>query len=222
MDDTPFFTFDINKFDEHGIASLKKFEKNNFNVEKILDSASTLLHLGAIKNYIQSQFNDPSDEFVKIIGKNVYSGKLMASVIEEFRPLIKRAIDQLMREWANERIKSALDDPKADEIELNEDVNDDIETTESEILGFNIVRAIASSEVSPNNINMRDAKSYCAILFYNNNRKPICRLHFNGKSKKYISIFENKIETKYEINEIEDIYKYSDMIRKCVKSYLND
>jgi len=48
--------------------------------------------------------------------------------------------------------------------------------------GFNIVRAIAVSEVAPERIALRDAKVYCAILLDDNNRKPLIRLHLNGKS----------------------------------------
>ena len=36
---------------------------------------------------------------------------------------------------------------------------------------------------------MRDVQSYCGILLDDNNRKPICRLHFNG-SKKYVTLFD--------------------------------
>jgi hypothetical protein len=65
-------------------------------------------------------------------------------------------------------------------------------TTADEISGFHIIQAIASRLVSPNRIVMRDAKSYCAILLDDNNRKTIARLHFNGLTAKYLGLFSGK------------------------------
>ncbi len=56
-----------------------------------------------------------------------------------------------------------------------------VETTEEEIEGFYIVKAIVRSAVKADRVVMRDAKSYCAILLDDNNRRPLIRLHFNSK-----------------------------------------
>ena len=82
------------------------------------------------------------------------------------------------------------------------------------------MRAILCNTVDIERVTLRDAQSYCAILFDNNNRKPICRLHFNG-GKKYVETFdENKVGTKHQITSLNDIYKLSDEIIATVKSYL--
>jgi hypothetical protein len=66
----------------------------------------------------------------------------------------------------------------------------------------------------------RDAMSYFAIFFDDNNRKPICRLYLNG-NKKYIATFDKeKKEIKNPIESLDDIYKYSDVLRDTVKQYL--
>ena len=47
------------------------------------------------------------------------------------------------------------------------------------------------------------------ILLDDNNRKPICRLHFNA-GQKYIGLFDrDKKETRHPINDVIDIYKFS-------------
>jgi hypothetical protein len=67
---------------------------------------------------------------------------------------------------------------------------------------------------------MRDAQSYCAILFDDNNRKPICRLHFNG-SKKYVETFDaDKVGTKHQVTTLNDIYKLSKELLSTVKNYM--
>ena len=68
-------------------------------------------------------------------------------------------------------------------------------TTDEEVEGFQIVRAIVCSEVPVSRVVARDTQTYFGILLDDNNRKPIARLWFN-RSKKYLGIFdENKRET---------------------------
>jgi hypothetical protein len=70
------------------------------------------------------------------------------------------------------------------------------------------------------NIVMRDAQSYCAILFDDNNRKPICRLRFNNLSKLMLGIFSEKEEEKISLVDISDIYKYAEQLKATAISYL--
>ena len=86
---------------------------------------------------------------------------------------------------------------------------------------FRIVRAILCEVIDPKRIVMRDAKSYCAILFDDNNRKPICRLRFNSLSKMSIGLFNDKEENIINIDDLSVIYKYGDQLKKTATSYLN-
>ncbi|MBZ4365117.1 restriction endonuclease, partial [Mycobacterium tuberculosis] len=70
-----------------------------------------------------------------------------------------------------------------------EETQEEIITTAEELSAFNIVRAIVCNQVDMSRVSYRDAKSYCAILLDNNNRKTIARLHFN-RSQKYIGILD--------------------------------
>lgn len=69
-------------------------------------------------------------------------------------------------------------------------------------------------------ITFRDAQSYFAIFADDNNRKPICRLHFNRTSK-WIGIFDDeKNEAKFPIESLDDIYNYSEELRNATTKYL--
>lgn len=96
--------------------------------------------------------------------------------------------------------------------------NDGIITTEEEIEGFNIVKAILREIIDVKRVTMRDTKSYCGILLDDNNRKPLCRLHFNS-SKKYIGIFSQKKEQRLEIGSVDEIFKYAEQIKSAVVEY---
>ena len=62
MDETPFLEIDILDLREQQIQELKKFCKNNFDLDKIIDTASDLKYLGLIRNVIKDTFSNPSDD----------------------------------------------------------------------------------------------------------------------------------------------------------------
>ncbi len=81
------------------------------------------------------------------------------------------------------------------------------------------MKAIACGETKPQRITHRDAKSYFAVLLDDNNRKPIARLHFNGRQKYLGLLDENKAETRHPIDELDEIYVYANSIREAVVRY---
>lgn len=94
----------------------------------------------------------------------------------------------------------------------SEALEDGVITTQEEISGFHIVQAIASKLVDPKRIVIRDAKSYCAILLDDNNRKTIARLHFNGLTSKYFGTFSGKEEQRHLISDLTQIYQFAPQI----------
>jgi len=95
-----------------------------------------------------------------------------------------------------------------------------IVTTEEEIEGFYIVKAIVREVVDAKRVFMRDTIRYCGILLDDTNRKPICRLWFNSPENKYLGIFdENKQEAKHGIADVNDIYKFADELKKRAQAY---
>jgi DNA-directed RNA polymerase omega subunit len=118
-----------------------------------------------------------------------------------------------IREGKEEEIKGEIEKVK----EKEEDTG--IVTTEDETEGYNIVKAIVREVVDVKRVYMRDTKSYCGILFDDNNRKPICRLHFNTPQKS-ISLFTQKEEERVSIDSVDDIFKYSERLKEKVKEYL--
>jgi len=140
-------------------------------------------------------------------------------VRDRFQAVIVQAIGNLIREGVNERLENAMshavEDTEADD--GPPEAPGAIETTQVEIDGFNIVRAICSKHVAPERIVMRDAKSYCAILLDDNNRKTIARLHFNSPTARYLGVFVGKDEERRPVAGPVDIYQHSDAIAERVK-----
>jgi hypothetical protein len=129
----------------------------------------------------------------------------------------------LINDTISERLKSALNQEKQKDVqeaikieEAQENPASNIVTTEEELEGFYIVKSILRQTVDAKRITYRDAQSYFAILLDDNNRKTICRLHLNSK-KSLVILDENKKEAKHEINGIDEIFKYSEILIKTVE-----
>jgi predicted type IV restriction endonuclease len=226
MDDKPFLELNLLKINKNLILELKKFQKENFDLEEIISSASDLKYTKLIKGVLSTDLKEPSDKFVKYITDQVYSGRVTSKILTQFKDLVAISSKQVVNELINDRLQSAIKEEEEEKVkdeleeaQIEELEDDGIETTEEEWEAFRIIRAIARRKVSANRIAIRDTKSYCGILLDDNNRKPICRLHFNGPNK-YIGTFgASKDETKHKIESIEEIYSHQDFILNAIENY---
>jgi predicted type IV restriction endonuclease len=237
MDAKPFLVLDLEDIDDAVLPELRKLTKEVFDLDSIISAAEELKYLGQIKRAMAAQFKEPDDEWVKLFTTRVYEGSFTQKVREQFRILVAKAASQFVKDQVNERLKSALYSnlPKQDaeppsEILESEgaalsdvDRDTEVETTLEELTGYQIVKAIACSEVKPQRIAGRDALSYFAVILDDNNRKPIARLHFNGKARKYLGTFDaDKTETRHLIDSLDDIYLHADLIRDAVRFFGGD
>ncbi|MFN3353498.1 MAG: type I restriction endonuclease [Brevundimonas sp.] len=214
MDDKPFFTFSMDAIRPNDVKTLEKFSKQAFDIEQIVQEAGNLKIQSLIRKELEREFAEPSDDFVRILAARVHEGRLTQHVREQFGKMISSTIANYVRDKVNERLSSALNASQpatADEPVMlqGEDV---IVTTPEEISGFHIIQAIASKVTDPKRVVMRDAKSYCAILLDDNNRKSLARLHFNGISTKYVGTFSGKEETRHLIGDLTEIYQLASKI----------
>ena len=92
-------------------------------------------------------------------------------------------------------------------------------TTDEEMQGFYIVKAILRQHVDPRRIVSRDTQSYFGILLDDNNRKPLARLHFN-RGQKYLGLFnEERQEERVPITDLNEIYARADDLTRVLAFY---
>lgn len=155
---------------------------------------------------------------------------LTQKVRESFQNLTKKAASQYINDQVNERLKSAITGITPAVVEAPTEIQqseDDEQKDESEIIttleeleGFHIVKAITRAVLEAPRITHRDTKSYCGILVDDNNRKPLCRLHFN-RTQKYIGLFDlEKNETRHPISTVDDIYSFADILKATAALYI--
>lgn len=232
MDEKPFLELDLLDIDEHVVPELAKLTKVAFDVESIISAAGELKFIGQIKRLIASEFATPSDDFVRFIASHVYDGTITQKVREQFAELTKKATAQYLSDQVNERLKSAISGtkpatsattdspPEAGSEGAKDEPEDKVNTTIEEMEGFHIVKAIVRSAVDVKRIAMRDTQSYCGVLLDDNNRKPICRLHFNRGQKYFGTFDQEKNETRNPIESVDDIYSFAEQLRSTVGYYL--
>jgi hypothetical protein len=169
---------------------------------------------------LKEEMEKPSEDFVKLICADCHEGRITQKVIVQYKGLIQSAAKELKKEHVND-LMTAIEEEneKRSAASLMSTVGG-IETTEEEIFGHRIVQAICAKVASVDRIHLRDSKTYCAIIFDDNNRKPLMRMYFNG-NKKAISYFDKeRNEVKMPVEHVSDIYKYEDFIRETAQAYL--
>lgn len=232
MDEKPFLELDLLDIDEHAVPELVKLTKSAFDVDSIINSAGELKYVSQIKKEIAAQFSKPEDDFIKFFASRVYDGMITQKVREQFAELTRKAVAQFLSDQVNDRLKSAMSgaiqpsyataasasiEPPAEQ--QGESAEDKVMTTLEELEGYHIVKAIVRSVVDAKRIVQRDTQSYFGILLDDNNRKPICRLHFN-RLQKYIGIFDQeKNETRHPISSLDDIYEFADQLKTTINFY---
>lgn len=225
MDLQPFFEFDMScDVESIDYKELFKFHKQRFNIDDIRRTAEILKNSNAIMQTMLEEFASPSGDFVTMIFKKIYPKSIFTKSQREcFTPLVKSAIDQII----NSKVKDNLDIALQKTESIRESANvlheslsgKDIETTQIEIDGYNIIRAFASEVVSVDRVIMRDAKTYCAILFDDNNRRPIIRFYFNNPNKLYVLLFDCQEPEKVNINDVNELFKLKKRILATIAKY---
>ncbi|MBO9620204.1 MAG: type I restriction enzyme HsdR N-terminal domain-containing protein [Niabella sp.] len=229
MDDKPFFTLDLSDLKDSGIKILEKFTKKDYDLESILDSAEALKYIKAIRNEFEKELKEPSDELVKLLVNRFFEKTLTASRLTTFKEYTRRALSNSISESINFRLKNALSinekttsKPEVKDIEPIDENGEGLKfvTTEEEIEGSQIVKAILREKVPASRIAFRDTQSYFGILLDDNNRKPLARLHFNF-SKKYLELFHKGKDSgeRKLLASLDDIYQYKKELLGTVDNY---
>lgn len=242
MDDVPFLEFNLEKIRETQIEEVKKFCKENFDLDNILSSASELKYMSEVKKVIRAEFAEPSPELVKLLTKRVYEGIVTQKVLDQFTDIVARALQSHINDVMSEKLGIAIkateaagapiqasavppasdqNEAKGEEPQKEDDKASKINTTEEEMEGYYIVKSIVCEIIAPERVTHRDSQSYFAIFADDNNRRPICRLHFNNPNNKRIGfVDENRNELMENIERVDDIYRFKQQLIEAAKRYV--
>jgi len=234
MDVKPFLVFNMLELRDNLIFEIAKFRKTVFDVDNVLTTASELKYTGEIKQFLNEQWEEPNEEFIKFIINEVYQGVKTKKVIDNFRDIVKKSLIQFLNERVSDKLQKALNSSEnnentlaSDEVVItnnqetqeksNEQVIDEIVTTEEEIEGYVLVKLLLKDVIETKRFYYRDNKSYFNILIDDSIRKWICRLGLNT-SNKYVQ-FNDDDKTTFKINDVNELILYKDKLIEVASKF---
>lgn len=234
MDEKPFLEIDILNPKEAKIAELKKFHKSNFNLDEIFSTASELKYSNEFKNIFASELQNPTEDFTKLFLNRTYTGRQTQSVVEKFKPILKKALNNYVNELMNDKIKAALNtnedneqlqniensEAEVNEVEEEQNKELNIVTTDEELEAYFIIKNMLKDIVPMTDITYRDTVTYINILYKDNGRKWICRLILKENKKVLILPTPDKNKEKYIINDIYELESYKDKFIDILNRYI--
>lgn len=237
MDEDPFLTINILDVRDNQVPELKKFCKSVFDIDSIFSTASELKYAHEFKSIFTAQLEEPSDDFLRFFLQGCYSGPKTQNVLEKFRPILRKALNDLISEMMNDKIKVALggsggsvsiSEPKPAEEAAASVVDEESEvkrtpnivTTEEELEAYFIIKNLLNGVTDIHNITYKDTESYINILYKANTRKWICRLRLTNNVKSLILPDESKREIKYPLKDIYDLSQYKEQLIAVLQRYV--
>ena len=227
MDLTPFMEVNVLDIKENIVAELKRFHRDQLDLNTVFNAASELKYSTAIKQFLAEQTNAPSDDFINFVVSHVYNGRKTSNVLEKFKPIVKRSFAQYLNDVMNDRFKSMLNASEDDKAKVEEKTDEDaasetdvspINTTADEIEAFIIIKALLHDVVDASRLYYKDTQSYFGVLLDNKVNRWICRLQMDGRKKNIIihTSAEGKDE-KIVLNGTNDLYRLKDKLQDALK-----
>ena len=188
LDSKPFFEFDLLNINDSDIKILNYFSKSE-DINNARQIAEELKKRKDLRKKIEELLEDPPKDFVKFMAKQVGVSFVGESVVKEYTSLIRDVIDEY----------------------ISDKTNKNLNPTNIELEGYYIVKTLLKDIACSGKISFKKTDNSIIIFYNDSNEKPICSLYLNDIIK-YIGLFQKDVEKKIVINEIDDIYKYSDKI----------
>ena len=203
MDETPFLDANLLTCSEADIEALALLSKERFSPEDVRAAAAPYRQQREARSSIRdllltsALWND-----IEYLG-GIANSKQRREAAAEFA--------EWMQQEVGEIVESIAEDGSP--------FDDGLILTNDEYDAYLIVRGIVHGTVEPHRVAYRDGRSYFSVLIDDNNRKPVCRLHFNGRIKHVGTFDEDKQETKHPIEDLDDIFNLAARLRRTARRY---
>lgn len=223
LDNDPFFICNFNAVDR-GIDILAKFAKPVFYAESIREYATELKYTAKIADFLSKELDIRNgiltESLIRWIlsSEKMYDGRITANVVERFEPIAREALHRVIRKIVRRSVAlidegvTTEDSPEADvefkdqvaEPQLEQHTSEDkpdnsrrqIVTTEEELAGFNLVKAMfekspfaestiydpAARKDTSIEVQYKDTTAYFNI-YLNKSSWWVLRLSLDSKSK---------------------------------------
>ena len=235
MDSAPFLVVNLLSLKDSVIPYLQHFEKSAFNVATLTAKANELRYHDQIKQFLAKQLTSPTDGFITFVMSDIYKGRKTQRVIEDFRPLVKRAFTQLINDKANERLKSAMDSeltavdvpekiapaaepPKVDETSAQvETVSPELNLEHLET--FFTIKALVHEVIADKKLTFSDGENQLEVSLGDAQDDWLCRYDYS-ENRLFINLPSgDKPFIKRQLRSADDVFLYKNLLCQCVQSH---
>jgi hypothetical protein len=256
MDDEAFFVFDILDYTENQVENLKLFHRDNFDSSAIKNQAEELVYLQGMVQLIENLLRSPSEEFIRFLIKQLgtispgfaVNKVITSNVVKRFQPIVRKALRTNLLSFVAQSFDKEMgeEDPTLGEdadvvledIELSEDPDSKIQTTDEELKAFEKIKAIVSKSTSYSlEIKHKDVLSYFGLnvgkttwwflrLYLTNKKKSLITRLPLDQVKSLVPGFDvedasssiGDTASRVTIHSIDDLDKISSLILLCYET----
>jgi Uncharacterized conserved protein len=220
MDLMPFFEIDLLNLKPNSTNELAKFKKDSFDMKGILNTASELKYTSLLKSAIAEQFAEPSEQFVRALIKNIYTGTKTQAVIDRFKELTRVAIDDYISDLLNDKIKNFITSDSLADTPASQKVPEKeypFLPEEMEALEF------AKNMLNVNDVSYKKVSRYAYMYISDSQYKWICRVSIRQENKLFTlhKFDDTGYETEYYFDDVELLEQIKDLVidtyAKCQK-----
>ncbi len=114
MDKKPFLELNLLNIKDPVVAEIVNFSKP-IDKDIAYERAQELRYMKGIRDVLENEFNDPSDEFVKFFASTskIYKGHLTRGVADKFKDYTKKTCEQFIQDKIDDTFKAAKEAQKA-------------------------------------------------------------------------------------------------------------
>lgn len=205
MDQSPFLTIDITNLAPTDIEALANFKKDRFETEALVKYAEELIYTSNLNSKLKDLFRNPPDDFIRYLIKDFSDTRITSTVIERFRPIVKKSISLALLDIVSQGIfqqetvpaESNAVQPQPEEMpeptsaketaESTSEATSKVTTTEEEEASFAIIKSILEKhnrDVSA--LGAKDTTVYYAV-FIRNIFNWFLRVNLDSQNKQVIT-----------------------------------
>ncbi len=219
MDSNPFYEFNLLSLSPDDYIEISKFSKECFNEESIFDNASILMYSNQFMDYLHEQLSCPNDEFVRFFLKNAYQGVKTQNVIDKFRPILRKSLNDYIDKIVKEKMTSLVN--TSSYISAGNQETGKLLPSKEELEFYKSIQNMLGDLVEISDITYKKTESYFVVLYKNSVRKWLIRIIISNSQTTIIVPDKNKNEVRFRINSLTDVNSYKQYIENALLMYLN-
>ena len=202
IDNWSFHELDISAPADRDQEALALFSKKQFSSQELRANAKTFATALEQRERLGEFLSDPTlvEEVVRLsaIKDPAQREAELSATLETMEEIVRDVVARFAR--------GEIDEPST-------------VTTHEELDAFWLCKGMLHGVIDPDRVGYRDRKTYFSVLIDDNNRKPICRFHFDGRVKQVGTFDADRQETRHAIEEIDDLLKHARTLRSTARQY---